>query len=90
MKKKEIKFSSLSFNEIGVEGLILHEYKWDKELKKLTHFVNGIEFENWNESEAKKEITKLIGFKKKVKTKVINQLEDKKSIDIHESQLKLF
>lgn len=91
MRKKEIKFSSLSFNEIGIEGLILHEYKWDKEVKILTHFINGIEFENWKESEAKKEISKLIGFNKKAKEKVINQLKDKqKSIDIHESQLKLF
>lgn len=89
MRKKEIKFSSLSFNEIGIEGLIFHEYKWDKEIKILTHFINGIEFENWNESDAKKEISKLIGLKKK--PKVIPQLEDKKtSTEIHKTQLNLF
>lgn len=89
MKKKEIKFSSISFNEIGIDGLICHEYKWNKEIKILTHFIDGIEFENWNESEAKKEINKLIGVKRKVKS--IAQLEDKKiSTDIHKTQLKLF
>ena len=87
--KKEIKFSSISFNEIGIDGLIHHEYKWDKETEILTHFIDGVEFEKFNKSKAKKEIKKLIGTEHKPKTKPI-QLEKDNTVITPINQLKLF
>ena len=86
--KKEIKFSSISFNEIGIDGLIHHEYKWDKETEILTHFIDGNELERWESLEARKEIKKIIGIERKKSIKAVVQLE--KKVIIPSNQLKLF
>ena len=88
MKKKEIKFTSLTFNEIGEDGLIHHDYRWDKIMKTLHHYIDGVEIENWNEKEAVIVINKIISSKPKVKTK---QTEVKqKIVDCMDDQLTLF
>jgi len=89
MKTKEIKFTSISFNEIGIDGLIYHEYKWYNETDILTHFVDGAEIEKWSYLEAKIQIKKLIGTERKRKPKTA-QLEKEKPLVISPNQLKLF
>jgi len=85
---KEIKFTSISFNEIDIDGLVYHEYKWNKEVKELTHFIDGIEFEKLGEREARKKIAKLISIERKKETK--NIIEVKKIKETSDIQLKLF
>lgn len=84
---KEIKFSSISFNEIGIDGLEYHEYKWDKETGILTHHIEGIEFENFKGVEARKKIRSVIGTERKKKVKEFIQ---EKILGDTSSQLKLF
>ena len=88
MKNKEIKFTSISFNEIGIDGLIFHEYKWNKETEILTHFIEGLEIEKWSDLDAKIQINKLIGVDRKRKHKEV-QVEKPVTI-ISDNQLKLF
>lgn len=45
MKNKDIKFTSIEFNEIGVDGLVNHKYKWDNDTKTLTHLIDDLENE---------------------------------------------
>lgn len=85
---KEIKFTSISFNEIDIDGLVYHEYKWDKELKELTHIIDGIEFEKLGEKEARRKITQLISIERKKEPKKI--VEVQKIKEISDIQLKLF
>lgn len=42
MKNKNIKFTSIEFNEIGIDGLVNHKYKWDDNAKTLTHLINDL------------------------------------------------
>jgi len=86
---KEIKLSSLSFNEIGIDGLIFHEYKWDKETKVLTHLIDGIETEKWSGPEARKELNKILRADQKKKEKEKQQIK-KPVMIIPDNQLKLF
>jgi hypothetical protein len=65
MKKREIKFTSIVFCEIGVDGLIHHDYSWNKEQKLLMHFIDGIMVETFDEKEARVKIKSLIGLKRK-------------------------
>lgn len=58
--KKEIKFKSISYNEIGVDGLIHFEYKWDEETETLTEFIDGVKTQSWVKSEARDKITKIL------------------------------
>lgn len=62
--KKEIKFKSLSFSEIGIDGFINHEYVYDKEKDTLVHFIDKSEMESFTGDLARKKVLSLISHKK--------------------------
>ena len=90
-KEKEIKFKSICFYEIGIDGLIYHQYNWNKETKTLVHFINGDEIEGWSEIEAKVQIKQLIGVSSRKKENTNKtEKEVKPPTTIPDNQLKLF
>lgn len=60
MGKKKIKFKSISYDEIGTDGLIHFEYKWNEETETLTEFIDGVKIQSWEKSEARDKITKIL------------------------------
>lgn len=63
--KKEIKFKTLSFSEIGMDGFINHGYRWEKEKNTLFHFIDNIETESFFGDLAVKKSIELLSHKKK-------------------------
>lgn len=93
-KSKEIKFKTFFFGEISTDGVINHEYRWDKELEILSHFIDGVKIEELTLNDAKIRLNEIIGNKKKSGRKVTHQetptVIDKDVTVIYDTQLKLF
>lgn len=88
--KKEIKFSSISFDIITENGLQKHEYKWDKTNNTLTYYIDSIQQCVFNEKEARKKIKELIGKQKKTNKVVDKEPEKQITIEDNTNQLNLF
>lgn len=88
---KEIKIRNISFDVIGIDGLIHYEYVYDPTEKTLTELIDCVETFVWTGKDATAKIKSIVNKPKKikvVKNKELVKVENKLAID--HNQLTLF
>lgn len=60
-KLKEIKFKTISFDRIGVDGLVRYVYTYEKEFGELIETIDGEITNKWSGPDVRRKIKEIIG-----------------------------